>query len=199
MSDRQDDELTRNNSKMLEIALANRKEEIDRFWSRSSFYWVIVAAAFGGYAATENSDDLIRQIIASFGLIGSLAWMLTNIASKQWQAVWEEKTNHAEVIYFGHSSFVSSGRMRRTRKELFGIKPSVTRVTIGVSIYLAALWFILLFHAAPLAYGRTIDFEATVVATFTTIAALLLICCGQAQSARSRLLACKLVRRFYRN
>ena len=91
MSDRQDDELTRNNSKMLEIALANRKEEIDRFWSRSSFYWVIVAAAFGGYAATENSDDLIRQIIASFGLIGSLAWMLTNIASKQWQAVWEEK------------------------------------------------------------------------------------------------------------
>ncbi len=176
MSDREDEIRL----KQLEIAIATRKEEIDRFWSRSSFFWVVVAAALAGLAALENSGaEIVRQLVAGFGLIASLAWYQCNVASKQWQQVWEEKAVVVERRYYGTSLFSESDEDRwNAPVNVRQGRPSVSKQATLVSVYAIALWLMLLYHVAP--PRLPLDQNATMAGFVIFVAAVTLIKFGQA-------------------
>ena len=88
--------------KILEYAADVRKFEINLFWQRSLFFWGFIGAAFIAYASFHESNEKeLRAIIASFGLICSIAWTLQNRGSKYWQEAWEQKVRAVERDVLG--------------------------------------------------------------------------------------------------
>ena len=76
-----------------------RDFEIDKFWSRATYFWGFIAAIFAGYIAVVNSssssiseqsvDTHLDVVLLMLGLVFSFAWLLVIKGSKQWQENWE--------------------------------------------------------------------------------------------------------------
>ena len=81
-----------------EKAWAIRNFEIELYWKRATYFWAFIASCFVGYFALVNSanyskPDKLNHVDVYFlicmGFILSLAWLLTNKGSKDWQRHWE--------------------------------------------------------------------------------------------------------------
>ncbi|HTB61986.1 MAG TPA: hypothetical protein VK737_00240 [Opitutales bacterium] len=112
--------------------------EIELFWKRSSYYWVFVGAALVAYGVIKNSIHNGGLLIASFGLISSVTWMLGNYGSKWWIENWEEKLNCEgkgilDNLFDPHEGSFSSGRFTIKRY-------SVTKLAILLSMFVSILW-----------------------------------------------------------
>ncbi|MFD2289225.1 hypothetical protein GJU39_21975 [Pedobacter petrophilus] len=128
----------------LERAWKNRDFEIDKYWSRATYFWAFIASTFAAYlsiASSENLDDTTKLflsfIIIIVGLFLSLAWNLVTIGSKKWQENWEKHIDLLEDAYTGP-----------LYKTVLNQKTySVSGINQMVSKFIISIWmFLLLFH-----------------------------------------------------
>jgi hypothetical protein len=81
-------------------AWQNRDFEIDKFWTRSAYFWGIIAAIFAGYFAIITSKKAMQTnldvYLVSLGLLFSVAWLLVIKGSKRWQENWEAHIDQLE-------------------------------------------------------------------------------------------------------
>jgi hypothetical protein len=127
-------------NKRFQAAKEGRKYEIDKFWQRSAFFWVFIAASF---VAFSKAEGLSRFPFACFGFVSSFAWTLQNRGSKYWYEAWEEKIKRAELDVLGEPLF---NRIEaKQSKGLWGAADfSVTKLTIALSDFVTLIWFVLI-------------------------------------------------------
>lgn len=93
-----------------EKAWSTRNFEIELYWKRATYFWAFIASAFVGYFGLINAESYHKPdqfqhaevfFIACLGFLLSLAWLLTNIGSKQWQRHWEVHVDLLEDQFTG--------------------------------------------------------------------------------------------------
>ena len=114
--------------------------EIELFWKRSSFYWVFVGAALVAYGALRKEMPHIGILVAAFGLLSSIAWLLGNVGSKWWIENWEKKLEKAAPSVVGNLFDVSDESIRIVSVFRL-VRYSVTRLAILLSAFVTILWF----------------------------------------------------------
>ena len=94
----------------LEKAWEIRNFEIEMYWKRASYFWAFIASTFVGYFALASSEsyaeyDRYQHVEVYFliciGFVLSVAWLLTNVGSKQWQRNWESHIDLLENAFTG--------------------------------------------------------------------------------------------------
>ena len=98
-------------AKAYEVALDVRKFEIELYWKRAGYFWLLLAAlatSLGLVVITGTNSPLIgpqREIIALFlscaGTVLSFIWGIVNTASKSWQRNWEYQVDVLEDRVLG--------------------------------------------------------------------------------------------------
>jgi hypothetical protein len=98
-------------AKAYEISLDIRKFEIELYWKRAGYFWLLIAALATtlGVVLTAGSDGVMaaarRETIGLFiscaGTVTGLCWMLVNRASKGWQRNWELQVDVLEDAALG--------------------------------------------------------------------------------------------------
>jgi hypothetical protein len=89
-----------------------RNFEIDKSWSRSTYFWGFIALIFTGYVVLLTADpekaivdrqylSYVRLYIILLGFIFSLAWLLVIIGSKALQENWETHIDYLEDLITG--------------------------------------------------------------------------------------------------
>jgi hypothetical protein len=120
-----------------------RNFEIDKFWTRTAFFWGFVALIFGAYVAVisgERSDIAIKihldLYLILLGCIFSVAWLLVILGSKRWQENWEKHIDELEdaltgplykTVYF------------KSNKPFY----SVSKINEKLAWVVIATWFLL--------------------------------------------------------
>lgn len=91
----------------LEIALDTRKFEIDLYWRRATYFWLILTAIFVGFfaadlqAGIQSETLLVRTVLAFLGCVFAWAWFAVNRGSKFWQQNWEKHVDLLETEVYG--------------------------------------------------------------------------------------------------
>lgn len=92
-------------AKAYEVALDVRKFEIELYWKRAGYFWLLLAALAGslGLILTGGNEKTLpearRETLALFvscaGAVLAVCWSIVNRASKSWQRNWEF---HVDVL-----------------------------------------------------------------------------------------------------
>ncbi|MEN0038407.1 MAG: hypothetical protein AAGC78_15125 [Cellvibrio sp.] len=132
-------------SEALKCALDIRKFEIDLYWKRASYFWVLIGAALVAFIAVAVAKDAshreeLRVVISSLGLVFSCAWLAVNKGSKFWQENWEK---HVDMLEDGHMGPLYKTVFNNDKGffSLGGSVFSVSRVNLMISFYVVFLWF----------------------------------------------------------
>ena len=147
--------------KALDHALDIRKFEIQLYWTRAAYFWTFIAAALAAYGAIQaldngpNKSDL-SVIVGCVGFVFSFAWYCVNRGSKQWQENWENHVDLLEDTVTGPLYKVVLKRPNPTgfwghvERFLTGPAPfSVSKINQIVSLYISAVWVLLVWYALP--------------------------------------------------
>lgn len=128
--------------KKLEIALENRKLELNFFWQRSAAFWVFNAAALAGLQYFSSKDEIVITIGISFlGFIAALTWSLVNRGSKFWYEHWENKIFEDQEL----KDWFDPGIASKPIKEGFYCRRfSPSRLLIVLSDHVTVAWFFIL-------------------------------------------------------
>lgn len=119
-----------------------RNFEIELYWKRATYFWAFVASTFVGYFALVGADkyslpDRYQHaevyFVICLGFIVSLAWLLTNRGSKQWQRNWE---THIDLL---EDQF--TGPLYKTIVPDFTF--SVSKINELVSLAICFVWILL--------------------------------------------------------
>lgn len=161
--------------KFLEFAEKRRELEINLLWQRSLMFSGIALAAFVGYEHFFNqSEFVLALLVAAFGFVASVIWVLANWGSKYWQETWETKTAKFQACY--QEEYAKEfGKIEDAQKDkgLFSAERfSPSRLIIALSVYVAAAWLVIIF--ATLFIIR-FGFHYRLVAPFSMIAVFLSI------------------------
>lgn len=144
--------------KALEHALDIRKFEIGLYWQRATYFWALIAVAFGGYFAILSADHLadkeyLAYIVSCIGLLFTWAWFLVNRGSKYWQENWE---NHVDMLEDDVTGPLYKTVLHRPPQEGFFRKyisgpaaVSVSKINQLVSSFVLCIWIALVLHALP--------------------------------------------------
>lgn len=140
-------------AKIFEIALAVRNFEIENYWRRANYFWLILAAIFAGYFAVGMEPDskeigLNRLILAFLGVLFSWAWYFANRGSKFWQENWEAHVDLLEPLTHGLLFQTVISAPRSWYKILSAYPFSVSKINALVSLTVAVLWSFLFAMAA---------------------------------------------------
>ncbi len=126
----------------LERAWKNRDFEIDKYWSRATYFWAFIAATFAGFIAVCNANNIganfkvdLRLTITSMGMVFSMAWVFVNLGSKKWQKNWEKHIDMLEDEI--------TGPIYKTVLREQGF--SVSKINILVSKFVWGVWTLILF------------------------------------------------------
>lgn len=122
-----------------------RNFEINKFWSRATFFWAFITLTFSayGYIFTRSEEVLDKNIYMQFALLCILAgialsviWFESIKASKIWQENWE---SHIELL----EDYISGPIYKSviTDKKIF---PSVSKLAQLVSVGVIVSWIIIL-------------------------------------------------------
>lgn len=103
-----------------DFANSCRDKEIDRFWSRGTYFWGFIAASFAAYMIVfstgleENKISLQHimgmsfisktalAVLAFICFVFCLSWMLVHKGSKFWQVNWEKHIAYLGPKHIGH-------------------------------------------------------------------------------------------------
>lgn len=123
--------------KALERAWQVRDFEIKLYWERAKYFWAFIASTFAAYfvslgKASDNFHEL-PFIVIVIGLILTLAWLLVNIGSKNWQRNWEAHIDNLEDNF--------TGPLYRTVLDVKNY--SVSKINIITSVFILAIWVLL--------------------------------------------------------
>lgn len=122
-----------------------RKFEIELYWKRATYFWVLQAAVFAAISLTWKGNELgISQVIplaiAALGLVTSVAGVLSAKGSKFWQENWEHHIDMLEDEF--------EGRLHKTAYVgKNGIAWSVSGVNECLAICFGLFWIVMLFAA----------------------------------------------------
>ncbi|GBU23925.1 hypothetical protein R83H12_00544 [Fibrobacteria bacterium R8-3-H12] len=142
--------------KAYEIANDNRKFEIENYWKRANYYWLLQVSVYTGYfySITAKENDYLCQNpeiivgLTCLGFLTALAWLLSNKGSKQWQENWE---NHVDELENG-----ITGPLYKTVSNNWTW--SVSKINELVSFFSIIVWVLLgaetvhIFLGYPLAF-----------------------------------------------
>lgn len=131
----------------LKCALDIRKFEIELYWKRASYFWVLIGATIVAYVAlmTKGSNHVaeLSVVVSCLGLIFSCAWLAVNKGSKFWQENWESHVDMLEDKHMG-SLYKIVFNNKKSFFSLDGGVFSVSKVNLIVSFYVVFLWLFLL-------------------------------------------------------
>lgn len=136
-----DDEARKRLEKNLEIALDNRKFEIELLWKRNAAFWLFIAAiaAATGIASKEDHFQLLAIALSVTGALLSFVWFLVNRSGKAWQTSWEAKAEHYMVERYGEGNLFirwaeSDHPCRRP------VRYSVSGLLLALSLFVTFFW-----------------------------------------------------------
>lgn len=128
-----------NLKKCLDIALDLRKFEIELYWKRATYFWVINAAIFTFYGAIFTSKVDVRNsfliMVSAFGILASACFYYLNRGGKFWQENWEMHTNYL-------SSYINGNLFQiipKKNKDHF----SVSKINLFFSSIICILWIVI--------------------------------------------------------
>ena len=133
----------------LQIAIQNRKFEIELYWKRATYFWTLIAAVFVGYFASQGkgstSFNFAPFIISCIGLLFSLAWHIVSRASAYWHANWDAHVHQLENEFIGplHKMTIDKNAFRLRDIE-YPYRFSGTKIHSLTSLYIIFIWFFLL-------------------------------------------------------
>ncbi len=160
-----------------------RKLEIGLYWTRATYFWAFIAAAFAGYALTYktslSSEPWLSLLFSSLGLIFSVAWYLVNRGSKFWQCNWERHVDLLEDMTLGPLyKYIAMDT-----KKGFLTSPgtfSVTKINQMLGLFVSCIWLILFLKAiGSVSPDREFDVFKTALVVITVIAVILLFWKGR--------------------
>lgn len=132
------------------IALDTRKFEIELYWKRATYFWVIIASAFTGYLALVKTGGEIDEMVLLVAFLGynfSLAWYFVNRGSKYWQENWEYHVSQLEERVIGPLykiiKYPEANFFHLTKEYPF----SVSRVNQLLSLLMIFVWMFLLSYS----------------------------------------------------
>ena len=140
------------------VALDVRKFEIELYWKRTTYFWAFIGATFIGYNTLQTGPEqgFMRFVLSCLGLFLSLAWVLANRGSKQWQENWEHHVDHLEDDITGPLYKVTLPRARPQKLldwlGFLTVGPSghsVSKINQIISLYVLLLWVVLLAGIMP--------------------------------------------------
>lgn len=138
---------SKKSSEALKYALDIRKFEIELYWKRASYFWVLIAAALVAYVAVAAKDvnhkTELSVIISALGLIFSCGWLAVNKGSKFWQENWEKHVDMLEDRHMG-PLYKTVFNNDKGFLSLGGSTYSVSKINLMISFYVVFLWFGLL-------------------------------------------------------
>lgn len=175
-------------------AREERRDEINRFWQRSLFFWGFVAFLTGAnltlqYHVDSNEHFWIRAILLAVSSLFSFIMYLSSRASKKWQETWEKRVEAIEAQMFSgirmygasHKSKISEN-VEASDVERHYLGPgdwSVSRAAILINLVIflcySAFFFILLFSNRVLYSFGPIDWKRT-IAGFAFLLAIPIVC-----------------------
>jgi hypothetical protein len=156
-----------------------RNFEIELYWKRATYFWAFVASTFVGYFALAGADKYAKPdryqhaevyFVICLGFIVSLAWLLTNRGSKQWQRNWESHIDLLEDQFTGplYKTVVQSRTFSVSKiNELVSAAICLVWILMGAKFLLDANllhvtfkpnWFVLISTAATLLLSIAMTF-----------------------------------------
>lgn len=176
--------------KALEYALDIRKFEIELYWKRTNYFWVLIAAAFAGYfVIADKGEHFLLLVIACLGFVISLGWYLVNRGSKYWQQNWERHVDSLEEEHIGPLyKTVLDKRSFYFLKFWSGYPYSVSKINQLISLFVTIIWFGLIIRSLPsnyVSWSYTID-PTCILLILTTIFAALLLTLGNGGSHKEK-------------
>lgn len=144
----------------LKHALDTRKFEIELYWKRATYFWTFIGATMAGFLAVQASTISNKQdlsvILSCLGIVFSFAWFCVNRGSKYWQENWEKHVDILEDKVTGPLYKVVLSRNKEvslTEKLIDTITGpasiSVSKTNQIISLYVFALWVLLLAYSLP--------------------------------------------------
>lgn len=130
----------------LQIAIDNRKLEIELLWKRSLAFAGFVAALFVAITQSGVEQQQLKIVLGAAGAVLSFVWSLANRASKSWQESWELKAKAYSQLLYG-SRLVFAREEQDQSDVLFLLRPrklSVSRLLMVVSDFTFLFWIGLL-------------------------------------------------------
>ena len=161
-------------TRALDIALDNRKFEIDLYWRRATYFWTLNGAAFAGYFLLKSKEGSPPGgvgpflLVSCLGLVLSLAWFLVKRGSKYWQENWERHVDLLEATVIGPLQETTLRRQTLQRWDPWGgpYPYSVTKISQAVSLFATLVWAGILANVIPWWYipGLHRDWDADGIA-----------------------------------
>lgn len=119
-----------------------RQFEIELYWKRANYFWLLQASVFAAVGLTWKADAgsfprIVPIGLASLGVLTACAGWLATYGSKFWQRNWEHHIDMLESEFEGDlykTVFVSSS----------GIKWSLTGISEGLAACFFAFWIFVL-------------------------------------------------------
>ena len=144
-------------SKCLEIAIDNRKLEIELFWKRTTIFWGFSAALFIGIAVIHDKvDSQLTFVFSILGAVFSLIWTLANRGSKSWQESWEIKAdNYFDLLHKKseikkvYSKVYSNSHHNNISRWLRARDFSLSRLQIALSDFCLLFWIGMIVYLFP--------------------------------------------------
>jgi hypothetical protein len=128
-------------------AWKNRDFEIDKFWTRSAYFWGFIAAIFAGYIAVMTSEfgqearDMNLDVyLVVLGLLFSIAWLLVIKGSKCWQQNWEAHIDKLENEITG-PLYKTVYRKEKTFYSVSNVNKALAWIVLVGWIVLYVQWF----------------------------------------------------------
>ena len=135
-----------------EYALDTRKFEIDLYWRRATYFWALIAAAFGAFFVLSSSKNLgpfLPFVAGCIGLVLSVGWFLVNRGSKYWQTNWERHVDCLEDQIVGplYKTTISKEEFDFL-SPIDGYPYSVSKVNQLISLFVVCIWLALIASTA---------------------------------------------------
>lgn len=115
-----------------------RKFEIDLYWKRATYFWVLQAAVFTAFGLIWKDSDaakwgLIPVALSCLGMLTATSGWLSSLGSKFWQANWEHHIDMLEDEF--------EGRLHKTAWiGPKGNRWSVSGLNERMSFFFVAFW-----------------------------------------------------------
>ena len=135
----------------LDVALANRRFEIQLLWQRTIVFWGFVLALFAGVASIIDKHPRLAAVLALTGVMFSTLWTLVNRGSRSWQESWEEKAADYMQRRYGYGGLAGTLFYRRMNPNpAFGLwrgrRYSVSGLLVALSDLVLLFWLALSLH-----------------------------------------------------
>ena len=134
-------ELEQLRKEYLQIAMDERKLEIEMYWKRAQYFWALIAVAFGGYftASSGHVHSLWKHfVIACLGLAFSVAWYCVNVGSAHWEKLWLNEVRRLEDKWQGPHIRIKSSLNRSY---------SAKKINELLSLFVICVWGLFVIYA----------------------------------------------------